>query len=169
MLAKEFPDTLYKSSAPSERLDEHGVAYDPKFCADAEKPFYASGKKAGQWKAKRGADESVYDEWYAAQLVNVVPPAPAPIDPAAAFATPPPPPPPPAPPLYTDDDMPKNTGEFMVWVAEQTAAGRLSQPLVTAAYSAAGVQLQDLFDDDSATVAVKLARVYGLLIKGMTP
>ena len=54
----------------AQRLDLKGVAFDARYCANAQDPFYASGKEAGQWKAKRGLAAGVYEGWYAAQLAG---------------------------------------------------------------------------------------------------
>ena len=43
------------------RVDLHGVPYNATFCSSAEQPYYASGKRKGQWKKRQKVDEGEYD------------------------------------------------------------------------------------------------------------
>lgn len=147
------------------RLDEHGIPFDAAYCADAKDPFYGSGKRAGQWKRRRGVSEKTYDEWYASQrpaldtneaeTVEVKP-----IDTAKAFAT----------PAATEDpaptdDVPADAGALMLWASEQTAAGNLTNEQVTAAYQTCGITIADMFGTDQAVIDGYVKQVYAELTK----
>lgn len=123
------------------KVDPKGVAFDPKFCAAAKDPFYASGAKQDQWKTKRGVTDDAYDKWYFDQLalqgVGTVATAEQPetnINVGAAFGqaanTP-----------QTDAtvECPADAGKFMVWVSELQAAGRLTEEELSSAYTEAGI------------------------------
>lgn len=144
-----------------QRLDQHGVAFDPKYCADAKDPFYGSGKYAGQWKRRRGVSEDTYYDWYASvrpeQVQKVAEPD-APVDTAAAFAKTQPEQPA-EPVTFTD------AGQFMHWCAEQTAAGNITSEQVTAAYAAVGVTVADMFPPaDEATIMGHVAAIHKVLV-----
>jgi hypothetical protein len=124
------------------RRDLKGVAFDERYCANAQDPFYSSGKEKGQWKAKRGLAAGVYENWYAGQLATSAPAATdedsdlTPIvQTGAAFGAVP----------STLAPAPQTAGEFMAWVAEKQTAGKLSQDAINNAYANLGVRVQDLF------------------------
>jgi hypothetical protein len=125
------------------RRDLKGVAFDERYCANAQDPFYSSGKEKGQWKAKRGLAAGVYERWYAEQLAitQLTAPADEDTDPTpivqtgAAFGAVP----------STLAPAPQTAGEFMAWVAEKQTAGKLSQDAINNAYANLGVRVQDLF------------------------
>lgn len=129
-------------SASSARVDERGVPFDAAYCGTAEKPFYASGKMAGQWKKLRGVDQAAYDRWYAGELEQLGPPtATATVNPGAAFGASQP---------AADEPTPKDAGELMLWVSEQQAAGLLTQDDVNDAYRVTGVSTASLFGPNAS-------------------
>lgn len=148
-------------------VDTKGVAKDPAFCANAKDPFYATGKRAGQWKKRQGVADDAYDIWYEDQLEAVSgglrddaaadEEAAPPVDAAAAFA------PSTQQAAPVDPDVPKDCGTFMGWVAKMQASGAVSQEQVGAAYSTAGLEVADLFGPDAAAVAQNVATLYGIL------
>lgn len=149
----------------AQRLDLKGVPFDARYCANAGDPFYASGKKSGQWKCKRGVDEGVYDAWYAQQLQQ---PAHTMQTPAAEEIDH-------TPPLATGaafgavQQQPagpilRTAGEFMAWVSEKQTAGRLTQDVINTAYQQLGIRVQDLFPPTPDNViANNIAALYGHL------
>lgn len=164
----EFGKVLHQV-ADSLRVDQHGVHFDDRYCGEAEEPFYTSGKMRGQWKKRRGVEEFDYVTWYESQRPKPAPegvapavlaadPAPLPVqNVAAAFG---------APVAPVAKPLPANAGELMAWAAELQAAGRLTQPDITAAYAELGLALFDIFE--SATVPAALAqerigKLYALL------
>ena len=151
-----------------EDADELGVAFNAAFCGKATIPFYGSGKKKGQWKKLKGVDEAAYDTWYATQLepgaaqtahnADMPDPGDGTVDTGAAFGG------------VGDTEqpataIPTNAGDFMLWVSELQAAGRLTQEHIGNAYQATGLQALDLFaaDVDQATVAANVASLYAIL------
>ena len=130
-------------------LDEHGVPFDAAYCAKSDKPFYATGKRVGQWKKKRGTDQDEYDIWYDENRPPELEPEPGKVDTAAAFAG----------PGATGEagavtattDLPSTPGDLMKWCAEQTAAGAMTTEQVTAAYAACGITVADMFGADGPT------------------
>lgn len=140
-------------------VDEHGVPHNKKYCGpvDAAVPFYASGSNKGQWKKKRGVDESEYNEWY----VSVMPmeqdePTEAntpPVNTGAAFGN--------KQEAAPASNGPANSGELMAYISERQAGGTLDQATVTAAYNATGVTVNDLFDQAKEAEAV--AKLYNHL------
>lgn len=166
------PSPSPSPSPADSRVDMHGVAFDPTYCADAEEPFYSSGPRKGQWKKRRGVDEGDYDGWYAARRAAADaarPLAEEPreerrVDTSAAFGS--------AGTtgkqsgrsLFEADTTPQTTGELMVWVSEKQAAQRLLQADIDAAYQTAGVVVQDMFPpNDAATIKRHVATIYQLL------
>lgn len=155
------------TAAPDAEVDTKGVAKDPAFCANAKDPFYATGKRAGQWKKRQGVADDAYDIWYEDQLEavsgglrddaapdeEVTPP----VDAAAAFA------PSTQQAAPVDPDVPKDCGTFMGWVAKMQASGAITQAQVGEAYDTAGFEVADLFDPDAAAVARNVATLYGIL------
>lgn len=146
------------------RLDLKGVPFDDKFCANAQDPFYASGKKSGQWKCKRGVDEAAYDTWYAQQLKQPAHTMTAPVDEetdptptvatGAAFGA----------VQSTVAPTLKTAGDFMAWVSEKQTAGRLTQEVINTAYQQLGIRVQDLFaPTPDNVVANNIAALHGYL------
>lgn len=144
------------------RLDLKGVPFDARYCANAQDPFYASGKEAGQWKAKRGLAAGVYENWYATQLATTTQaPADEDTDPTptvatgAAFG---------AAPQQPAGPILRTAGEFMAWVSEKQTAGKLTQEAINAAYAQLGIRVQDLFPPTPDNViANNIAALYGHL------
>ncbi len=150
-------------AANDAQVDHNGVPFDENFCAKAQKPFYASGKREGQWKRRGGVDESEYDEWYAGELEAVNADGGAAddddgtVNTASAFGIT-------EEPAQTDADMPKDAGVFMGWVAEKQAADLFTADQVGQAYVSAGVQVTDLFAPNTpADVEAAIAKVYPIL------
>lgn len=144
------------TNAPADAgsVDEKGVPFDGDYCAKAAKPFYATGKKSGQWKKKTGVEEDEYDEWYGSQLSKVVK-APAndqEFDTSAAFGG-----------QASANDGPKDGGSFMKWVSEQQAAGNLTQEQLDAAYEFTGVGVADMWGKTGALV---VAVIYTFIVYG---
>jgi hypothetical protein len=122
--------------------DEHGVPFDAAFCGvSKDKPFYVAGRKTGQWKKKRGVDVDEYDLWYDENRPAAAEPEPGKVDTAAAFAAPGTG----ADPEPATTDLPTLPGDLMKWCAEQTAAGAMTTAEVTAAYTACGITVADMF------------------------
>lgn len=127
------------------RVDTKGVRFDSTYCGKADDPFYASSVRKGQWKKKRGLDDTTYDEWYAGQLALVALATPAAdeagVNTGEAFgdgkAAPAPAP--------TPNAAPTDFGTFIKWVCEHQAAGRLEQADLDVAYTAVGVAPSDLW------------------------
>lgn len=139
-----------------EPLDEKLVQFNGQFCGKAEKPFYASGKRKGQWKKRQGVDEAEYDGWYASALANVTPAVEEHqgVDTSAEFGG----------GQQQQKSEPKtfaNAGEFMAWVSENQAAKTLTQADVDSAYKIANVAIPDLFNE--ATAGDAIAAVYTVL------
>ena len=143
-------------SAPSTSgapVDTKGVAFDATYCGQAKDPYYATGKRSGQWKKRKGIDDADYDVWYASQLGDS---APAPeVNTSAAFG---------APTEPTAPAAPTTTGEFMGWVSELQAAGRLTQEHVNQAYAANGLGINALFPPNTEEqIAGNIAKLYEAL------
>lgn len=137
------PTAESEPSAPSEtnaaaEADSNGVPFNPAFCGRAAEPFYATGKMAGQWKKRKGVDQSEYDAWYARQLSE---PEPEQVNASTAFKA----------PAVEQEPVPADAGELMVWVSNKQQAGVLTQDQFDAAFAAAGIGMQDLFGPNSAT------------------
>lgn len=148
-------------------VDTKGVAYDAKFCANATKPFYASGKTKGQWK-KRGGDsaptEAEYDAWYAGELLK----APTAtqttvteekqVDVAATWQA--------AAqqqPAANTKPVPSNVGQLFQWVSEMQSAGHIAQADVDAAYAQTGINAGMLWGASPADQANMVAALYNTL------
>lgn len=153
------------SGAPSEtdapagewaetRFDLKNVSFNPAFCGQAAEPFYATGKMRGQWKKKKGVDQSEYDNWYDGQLASRGLDVPErPVDASSAFAT--------RPPEHESPDAPSDPGALMVWVSEKQSEHLLTQEDVNQAWSSAGVSSPaDLFGDNAGDA---VARVFNFL------
>jgi hypothetical protein len=157
----------------AQRVDLHGVPFNPEFCGEAEEPFYTTGKQKGQWKKRRGVEENDYAAWYESQRPKLAPtaptasafgtntgvsaePAPLPVtNVAAAFG---------APVAPVARPLPANAGELMTWCAELQAASRLTQPDITAAYADLGLALFDIFEPVAADlIAERIGKLYAIL------
>jgi len=141
------------SGAP---VDTKGVAFDANYCGQAKDPYYATGKRSGQWKKRKGVEDADYDAWYASQLGDS---APTPeVNTSAAFgatteAT-----------AQEETSAPTTTGEFMGWVSELQAAGRLTQEHVNQAYAANGLGINALFPPNTEEqIAANIAKLYEAL------
>jgi len=137
----------------STRTDVNGVPYNPDMCASlrSANPFM----KDGSWKKGRGTDKAQFDSWYASARVDLTGDEPEPVeaDTAAAFN--------PEPEPEAEKPIFKDAGEFMQWVAERQASGRLSNADLQAAYAETGVDMQSLFNP--ALAADNIAKVYDWL------
>lgn len=138
--------------------DQNGVAFDANYCGQAKEPFYASGKRSGQWKKKKGVSDDDYDAWYASQVAagGSSEQDHQPVNTAGAFGG--------QSQQQTAPDAPTDAGAFMGWVAEKQAAGLLNQTDINEAYQHAQVQVQDLFPpNDANSVAQRIAALYNVL------
>jgi hypothetical protein len=137
-----------------DRVDPNGVLFDEKYCGEAAIPFYASGKQKGQWKKRKGVEESVYDEWYAEQLGQTIAPKDQPepnsTTTANAFKKEP----------VVKAEAPKNFGELMAWFASQQTAGNYDAHHLEKAFIALKLTTLDLVQD---TTGEKIAQVYKYL------
>lgn len=140
-------ETLDKAGS----VDDHGVPFNPDYCGQAKDPFYGSGPRKGQWKKRKGVDESAYDEWYASQrapqisepaVVTAGMPsgtgagvAASLFDSAQAFAK----------PESVQEFAPCTVGELMAWISEKQAAKIFDYQRVQDAYARTGVTVQKLF------------------------
>lgn len=164
MPAPDDDDDTAPSEVSCSEVDMHGVAKNPAFCANAKDPFYATGKRSGQWKKRQGVDEGAYDAWYANELdalpaaheQDATPDEPA-VDASAAFQ------PPAAQTPAQDPGVPTTCGDFMGWAAAQQAAGRFTSVEVGAAYATAGIEVSDLFQGEPADIAQRVATLYYIL------
>ena len=166
--APDVEDEGDKDVAPtagdSSRVDEKGVAYNPQMCANAAKPFYASGKTKGQWKKKGGENgptEAAYDAWYAEALaaVTTVTKTDAPqadVDVSKVWSAA-------AAPANAGPKAPTNPGELFAWISEMQAGGRLTQFDVDAAYPANNLSGPQLWTADPATQALMVTALYDTL------
>ena len=152
------------TAGDSSRVDEKGVAYNPQMCANAAKPFYASGKTKGQWKKKGGENgptEAAYDAWYAEALaaVTTVTKTDAPqadVDVSKVWSAA-------AAPANAGPKAPTNPGELFAWISEMQAGGRLTQFDVDAAYPANNLSGPQLWTADPATQALMVTALYDTL------
>jgi len=146
------------------KVDTKGVPFHSDFCGVAADPFYSTGKRAGQWKKRKGVTDGDYDFWYTGKLSELDEEREergedesdnAAVITAAAFA---------GGGKQKEQaaiTAPKDTGSLMAWVSEKQAAGLLTQDDIAGAYSAAGVQITDLFPpNDAATIQGRIAQVY---------
>ena len=124
------------------KVDTKGVEFDPDYCANAVKPYYETGAQTGQWKKKRGVTDEAYNAWYFDQLTQQGVDAPATdqfeadINVGAAFQQ--------SNAAETTQtaatiECPADAGEYMVWVSELQAAGRISEEQLNAAYAEADI------------------------------
>lgn len=155
------------------RVDEYGVPFDKDYCSKAAEPFYKSGPNKGQWKKKKGVDDSAYNEWHAANMPDT--PAPASNTPepqtdgtasAATFGA------------QTDGtasaaafgaqtapvgNAPADVPGLMKWIAEQKQAGNLEDARVQAAWGEAGTNIGAVFQMSPEDQAAVVRTVYGVL------
>jgi hypothetical protein len=142
-----------------DRVDPNGVLFDEKYCGEAALPFYTSGKQKGQWKKRKGLEESVYDEWYAGELPSICDEPQERDEPepnananatANAFKKEP----------VVKAEAPKNFGELMAWFASQQTAGNYDAHHLEKAFIALKLTTLDLVQD---TTGEKIAQVYEYL------
>ena len=140
------------------KRDPKGVAFNVRLCANASKPFYASGgKRSGQWKKRQGVGDDEYEGWYANELANLAPATSdegdeSNINTADAFGG------------QGGGDtaapaVPHDAGTLMAWVSEMQSAGRVTQEMVNAAYTQAGITMTDIFEGPGKTPDVIAGRV----------
>ena len=140
------------------KVDPNGVPFCDLHCARAAKPFYASGKNAGQWKKKHGVTDAAYDAWYAGELLVAQGTAAASagtdeaVNAAGAFA---------AESTPAGPAAPADLGQFMAWVSEMQVAERLTQADVNNAYAVCGVALADMMaPNPPAVIAANVATLH---------
>lgn len=137
------------------KRDPNGVAFNVELCANAAKPFYASGKRTGQWKKRQGVEDDEYEGWYANELANLTPAASddggeSNINTADAFG---------GQGDTAAPAIPHDAGTLMAWVSEMQSAGRVTQEMVNAAYTQAGTAMTDIFEGPGKTPDVIAGRV----------
>jgi hypothetical protein len=140
-----------------QRVDEKLVVFDAKYCGEAAVPFYASGKRKGQWKKRKSVEEVDYDEWYALEQESDEPvqqktdePAPDHDKAANAFKKSP----------VVDAKAPENFGELMAWFSTQQTAGNYEAHHLEQAFKTLKLSTLDLVQD---TTGEKVAQVYEYL------
>jgi hypothetical protein len=140
------------------RVDEKLVIFDAKYCGEAAVPFYASGKRKGQWKKRKSVEEVDYDEWYASKLEQTPTqtqivrdePAPDPEKAANAFKKSP----------VVDVKAPANFGELMAWFSGQQTAGNYESHHLEQAFKTLNLSTLDLVQDPTGA---NIAAVYEYL------
>lgn len=151
---KQETDTEENTAQADQRVDEKGVAFDPKFCAVAKDPFYGTGPRKGQWKKRKGVSDHEYSEWYMARehqaVVESHNVAKAAFmatagDPKESVA---------AEPAQTSEG-PRTLGELMAWVAEKQTTSQLTTHDVASAYVKTGVDYRQLANPETAEQSVK--------------
>lgn len=129
-------------------IDTYGVKHDPDWCQKAAKPFYASGKDKGKWKAKVGTDKEAFAQWHYAQLAEAGKPTTADstagptdepqADAAGAFGGG-------ANTAPANSAAPvDNLGDLMAWIGEMQTAGHIGQPQCEEAYHNCGTNIAEL-------------------------
>jgi len=160
--AEEAEEEVVQSGDTS-RTDPKGVPYNPQMCANAAKPFYASGKYKDQWKKKGGESgptQEEYDAWYAGELLKVTTPTTATatqetqIDPSTVWQ---------APTAADQPKVPANAGELFAWIAEMQTANRITQAQVDAAWQANNLNVGQMFAADPATQGAMAQAVHSTL------
>jgi hypothetical protein len=146
------------------RVDPNGVVFNPDMCGNAAKPFYASGKRNGQWKKRQGVSDDKYDAWYTEQLAGLPDTGTTEddevIDTAGAFGAQP------SEPVETVVPAPEDCGAFMGWLSAKQAAGLITQDDIGEAYVGAGVQIADIFPPTpEEDVKANIAALYGRLVE----
>jgi len=147
--------------------DTKGVPFNEEFCGKAAKPFYASGKRVGQWKKRQGVDDLVYDSWYAAELAKAPTTSSTTentVNTASAFGNQ-------AQgqqqQSIAEPTAPHDAGTLMAWVSEMQAASRITQQQVNEAYQQAGVTMTDVFpgpNKTEVTIAQAVQAVHAILL-----
>lgn len=141
------------------RVDEHGVPFHKDYCSTAAEPFYKSGPNKGQWKKKKGVDESAYNEWHAANMPDPAPepqPEPTGETAAAAFGQQ-------QPQHAPAGNAPADVPQLMKWIAEQKQAGNLEDARVQAAWGEAGTNIGAVFQMSPDDQAAVVQTVYSVL------
>ena len=137
-------ETAQQGAGDAPSVDKNGVPPNWSYCAKAAKPFYASGKYAGQWKKGTKVDQIAYDNWYTAALADTAAQNTAPaedFDTSNAFGG--------------GGEQAANTaagpaaapvgiGPFIMWTSEQQTAGHLTQVDITEAYKVLGLEQKDI-------------------------
>lgn len=135
-------------------VDHNGVAANYDICSKAAKPFYSSGARKGQWKAKAGLAADAYDIWYAKELhclgaqkdfAAAQASTEQEFDAAAALGA------------RTEPEVIADPGKLLGWLAEHQAAGRLTPEQITAAYRQTGLDMTSLFINKGAAAALHKA------------
>ncbi|AAQ96574.1 hypothetical protein [Vibrio phage VP16C] len=136
-------------------IDIYGVKHDPDWCQKAAKPFYASGKDKGKWKAKVGTDKDAFAEWHYAQLSELGKQstdgaAGGPTDEPQADA---------ASAFGSQAQQPANNGgaarptanigDLMGWIGEKQAAQVLTTDQINKAYTDCGTDIASLAAPDN--------------------
>lgn len=147
-------------------VDHNGVPFNGEYCGKSKDPFYSNGPQAGQWKKRRGLEQSAYDAWYVDELAKLQGDTPAEtekedVNTASAFGGPPQPP---------ADNVNQSSGPdsfppFIQWHSEQVNAGRVTNDTLNEAYEAVGIVMTDLFPPTPPEqIAVHIDKVVHYLV-----
>jgi hypothetical protein len=162
-----------------DRVDTKGVPFNGNICGQAKIPFYATGKRQGQWKKRQGVQDATYDEWYVGTLKSVLAQSAAttettddtPIDTSGAFGS-----------QQqgaggdgsmfngqqVDPNAPTDAGSLMGWVSNAQAAGKLTQDQIRSAYEKLGLEVTSLFPPNPPEViATNVTAIYTELSNAM--
>lgn len=143
-------------------VDEKGVTFNADMCGKAAKPFYASGKTAGQWKKRQGVDEADYNAWYAGELAKATPAtAEVEVEQEQTFD---------AGSVWNQPKAQQeqartvsNVGELFAWISEMQAAGHFTTVDVDQAYASNNLNMGLLWSADPATQAQMVAALFNTL------
>lgn len=139
----QVPETVEHAAEGVPTVDKNNVPPNWSYCAHAAKPFYASGKYAGQWKKGTKVDQADYDKWYLAAKADAVAAHQAnqteeAYDTNNAFAG-----------NNTNEsapskEAPEGIGGFIKWTSEMQTAGHITQADITEAYTLLGLAQKDI-------------------------
>ena len=144
------------SEAADERTDHKGAPFFAPMCAAAKEPFYSSGLRAGQWKKRKGVDETAYDQWHASAATAEPAPS-SEVLTAAAFG-------PTAEVPTASHVTPVDLGTLMTWISGKQVAGVLTQQDIDGAYTQLQLTITDLLPPTAPdAVRTNISNVHALL------
>lgn len=143
-------------------VDERGVTFNADMCGKAAKPFYASGKTAGQWKKRQGVDEADYNAWYAGELAKAAPETSEveqeqeqTFDAGSVWNHP--------KAQQEPARTVSNVGELFAWISEMQAAGHFTTVDVDQAYAFNGLDMGKLWSATPDEQAKMVAALFNTL------
>jgi len=151
-------------AAQDAQRDLNGVEFDGAFCSRAKDPHYATGKRKGQWKKRKGVTDEQYDAWYDGQLnagdnrefLDDLAGAGDDIDVSTAFGAAS------KAQKVAERDF-TGVGEFMAWTSEKVAAQLLTQEDIGGAYNQLGLEAMALFQLAGAEQLEVIHSLYDIL------